>query len=96
MCILHPTGHKRTHGLKFQSVMTPNGLIANLLRPYEGKRHDAGIFRESNLAHDLSRHMNFPNGEPYSLYGDVAYPINQHLLGCFKSIDLTGQELEFN
>ena len=42
--------------------MTPNGLIANLTGPY-GKRHDAVIFRESNLAHDLSRHMNFPNGK---------------------------------
>ena len=67
--------------------MTPNGLIANLSGPYEGKRHDAGIFRESNLAYDLSRHMNFQNGEPCCLYGDAAYPINQHL---------TAQELEFN
>ena len=84
------------HGSKFQSVMTPTSLIAYLSGPYEGKHHGACIFRESNLAHDLSRHVNFPNGEPCSLYGDAAYPINQHLLGCFKSIDLTGQELEFN
>ena len=26
-------GHKRVHGLKFQSVALPNGLIANLFRP---------------------------------------------------------------
>ena len=84
------------HGSKFQSVMTPNSFIAYLSGPYEGKHHGAGIFRESNLAHDLSRHVNFPNGEPCSLYSDVAYPINQHLLGCFKSIDLTAQEFEFN
>ena len=76
--------------------MTPNGLIANLSGPYEGKRHDASIFRESNLAHDLSRYMNFPNGEPCCLYRDAAYPINQHLLGPFKGINLTAQELEFN
>ena len=84
------------HGSKFQSVMTPNSLIAYLSGPYEGKHHDAGIFRESNLAHDLSRRLNFPNVESCSLYSDAAYSINQHLLGCFKSIDLTGQELEFN
>ena len=76
--------------------MKPNGLIANLSGPYEGKRHDAGIFRESNLAHDLSRYMNFLNGEPCCLYGDAAYPISQHLLGPFKGINLTAQELEFN
>ena len=35
-------GQKRVHGLKFQSVMVPNGLIANLYGPVEGKRHDSG------------------------------------------------------
>ena len=31
-------GHKRVHSIKFQSVVTPNGLIANLFGPYEGKK----------------------------------------------------------
>ena len=26
-------GHKRIHGLKFQSIALPNGLIGNILRP---------------------------------------------------------------
>ena len=50
VCILYPTGHKPTHGLKFQSVMTPNGLIASLSGPYEGKRHDALIFRVTRIS----------------------------------------------
>lgn len=29
-------GHKRVHALKFQSVVLPNGLTANLNGPYEG------------------------------------------------------------
>ena len=32
-------GHKRHHGLKYQSVVTPSGMIANLYGPIEGKRH---------------------------------------------------------
>ena len=36
-------GHKRVHSLKYQAVVTPNGLIANLYGPVEGKRHDAGM-----------------------------------------------------
>ena len=94
--MLYPTGHQRTHGLKFQSVMTPNGLIANLSGPYEGKRFDAGIFRENKLAHNLSCYMNLLNEETCCLYGDAEYPINQHLLVPFKGIKLTAQELEFN
>ena len=46
--IAHPTknqgvmynGHKRVHAIKVQSVVTPNGLNANLSGPFEGKRHD--------------------------------------------------------
>ena len=33
-------GHKRTHALKFHSLALPNGLIANVSGPFEGKRHD--------------------------------------------------------
>lgn len=43
------SGHKRIHGIKLQSVVTPNGLIAILSGPYESKRHDAVMFRESGL-----------------------------------------------
>ena len=32
-------GNKRYHCIKFQSVVAPNGLIANLFGPVEGKRH---------------------------------------------------------
>lgn len=28
-------GHKRVHGLKFQSVVLPNGLVANLFGPVD-------------------------------------------------------------
>ena len=34
-------GHKRVHALKFQAIALPNGLIANLYGPVEGRRHDS-------------------------------------------------------
>ena len=46
-------GHKRVHGIKFQSVVVPNGLIANLSGPYEGKKHDSMMLNESGLLGDL-------------------------------------------
>ena len=36
-------GHKRVHGIKCQSVVAPNGLIASLFGPVEGRRYDSGI-----------------------------------------------------
>lgn len=90
------SGHKRIHGIKFQSVVTPNGLIANLSGPFEGKRHDAAMFRESGLGHELARYMNSPNGEPYCLYGDAAYAVNQYVIGPVKGIRINPEEAEFN
>ena len=46
-------GHKRTHALKFQSVVIPNSLIANLSGPYEGKRHDSIMLQQSGLLGEL-------------------------------------------
>lgn len=35
--------HKRVHGLKVQCVVVPNGLIASLFGPVEGRRYDIGL-----------------------------------------------------
>ena len=89
-------GHKRVHALKFQSVLAPNGLIGNLYGPIEGKRHDAGMLRESNLLNDLRLHSFDRNNSPLCLYGDPAYPLNIHLIGPFKGINLTNAQKQFN
>ena len=36
-------GHKRCHGIKFQSIVAPNGLTAHLFGPFEGRRHDSAM-----------------------------------------------------
>ena len=36
-------GHKKDYAIKFQSIVAPNSLIANLSGPVEGKRHDSAI-----------------------------------------------------
>ena len=46
-------GHKRVHSLKFQSVVTPNGMNANLFGPVEGRRHDSGMLGDSGLLNKL-------------------------------------------
>ena len=89
-------GHKRVHALKFQSVLTPNGLIANLFGPIEGRRHDARMLRESNLLTHLQQFSFNGNGQPLCLYGDPAYPISVHLLGPFQGKNLNPQQTDFN
>ncbi|CAC5395948.1 unnamed protein product [Mytilus coruscus] len=90
------SGHKRVHGLKFQSVVAPNGLVANLFGPIEGRRHDSGMLRESGLMNQLEGTMNRVDGTPYSLYGDPAYPLRPHLIAPYRGAALTAEEQEFN
>ena len=88
-------GHKRVHGIKFQSVVTPNGLIANLCGPFEGKRHDSVMLHESGLLNELQR-VAFYNGQPLCLYGDPAYPLGVHLQAPYRSNNLTPQMTLYN
>ena len=55
-------GYKRVHAVKFQSVVTPNGLITNLFGPIKGRKHDAAMLRESNLLDGLRQFWHFAKG----------------------------------
>lgn len=76
--------------------MTPNGLICNLFGPIEGRHHDAFMLAESGLTNQLIQNMNDPNGQPYVLYGDPAYPVSNHILAPFRGAHLTQAETTFN
>ncbi|CAB3977112.1 Hypothetical predicted protein [Paramuricea clavata] len=78
-------GHKRLHAIKFQSICIPNGLIANLSGPWEGRMNDARILGESGLMQDLRQHAFAPDGTPLCLYGDPAYPLRVHLQQPFRN-----------
>ncbi|CAB4016993.1 Hypothetical predicted protein, partial [Paramuricea clavata] len=87
-------GHKKVHALKFQSVVVPNGMIANLYGPVEGKRHDAGMLAESGLLQTLEAFST--SGQPMCLYGDPAYPLRVHSQAPFREANLTNRMQLFN
>lgn len=89
-------GHKKVHAIKFQSVVAPNGLIANLFGPVEGRKHDSGMLADSNLLNHLNQHSFDTNGNPLCIYGDPAYPLRVHLQAGFKGANRTPQENLWN
>ncbi|XP_066928677.1 uncharacterized protein [Clytia hemisphaerica] len=89
-------GHKRVHALKFQSVVAPNGLIANLYGPMEGRRHDCALLNASGLLQDLQNFSNDAAGNPLCIYGDPAYPIRAHLISPFQGAQLNNNQKAFN
>ena len=80
-------GRKRIDALKFQSVVAPIGLIANLYGPVEGRRHNSTVLAMSGLLHQLEQHSFRPGGETLWLYGDPAYPHRVHLQRPFVSVE---------
>lgn len=90
-------GHKRIHSIKFQSLVTPDGMITNLYGPLEGRRHDCGLLRMSGIMEkmeELNRHDR--DGLPFSIYGDPAYPLRNYLLCPYRGANLTEQQMLFN
>jgi hypothetical protein len=92
------TRYKRCHGLKFQSVVTPDGYIACLSGPYVARRHDVRILRESGLLEMLQQLMpeDESNGPIYYLYGDLAYEHRQHIFSGFRNAQPNTPRSRFN
>ena len=82
-------GHKKVHSIKFQSIATPNGLIASLYGPVEGKRYDSAMLTQSQVLNQLQRLSFNPHGDTLYVYGDPAYPLRPQLQGPFRGARLT-------
>ena len=89
-------GHKRVHAIKFQSVVTPNGLVANMFGPVEGRRHDSAMLAQSGLLPQMQQHSHAQDGRVLCIYGDPAYPLRRHLQAPFRGPGLTQQQDDFN
>ena len=75
--------------------MVPNGLIANLYGPVEGKRHDCALLRESRILEKMV-HMHNADGVAMAVYGDPAYVMRDHIYCPFQGAYLTEEEKAFN
>ncbi|KAF2881880.1 hypothetical protein ILUMI_24296 [Ignelater luminosus] len=85
------SGHKRTHCVKYQSAVSPDGIICSLKGAYPETRHDAGIFRESGLYEQYT----FPN-KKFVLYGDPAYSVQELLIAPYRNRNHTDEQHAFN
>ena len=81
-------GHKRVHAMKFQSVVLPNGIIANLGGPYKGRRHNSSMLQQSGLK--CVAHF---NDKPLCWYGDPPYTLGVHLQTPFHCASIRGMDL---
>ena len=84
-------GHKRVHGIKFQSIVCPDGMVANLYGAIEGRCHDSFMVARSGILDQFG-----PHGEILCIYGDPAHPLRAHLQTPFKGANLTPLQISRN
>ena len=77
------TGYGRKHGVKFQTVVSPNGMITDLFGPIMARRGDGHMLRVSQILTRMGQFVHAA-GAHYYLYGDPAYPLHRFLLRGFK------------
>lgn len=67
------SGYKKYHSLKYQAVVTPDGMIVHLAGPYPGAHHDSFMLTDSKIEQYFAMHANDANGNPMPSYGDEGY-----------------------
>jgi hypothetical protein len=55
------SGYKKRHGIKFQGIVTPDGLMTSCDGPYLGEANDNRMVRESGLETRLREVFPFPS-----------------------------------
>lgn len=88
-------GHHRDHGLAYQAVMAPNGMLMDAWGPVSGRRHDSYLLRVSELKPRLAA-VQDPHQPQMKVYGDAAYRLLSHVRRGFKGVNLTEEQRAFN
>lgn len=94
------SGHKKQHGIGFQGIVTPDGMLSSLIGPYYGKDNDWAMFLRSGVTRRLRRIMNaVPGRRMLYLYGDPAYHNSYGVMAPFDKRNdavITPEQRAFN
>jgi hypothetical protein len=91
-------GKNRVHSIKFQSIVSWDGMIAHLSGPWAGARHDSGIFNESPLPVVLGSLpcVPSPGNPPVALYADEGYALSPRIFVPYADGRVCARHAAFN
>lgn len=91
--------HKQ-HGLQFQVITLPNGMVLHCSSPFKGSAIDQSMFNESNME-ELLDTLVYPEDDQeenqfYNLYGNKRYSGKLRLAVPFEGNHLTQEQKQYN
>jgi DDE superfamily endonuclease len=86
-------GHKRCHGLNFQTVATPDGSNFHLFGPEEGRRHDSTLYRISDMNAVLAQSL-VVNDLQLCLVAESDYTLHLWLQAMFLGTKNANDEIQ--
>lgn len=93
------SGDKHDHTLQFLAIVVPDGLVASMYGPFEGRAGDWGMFKESGLEEKITGYAKDEKGDQLYVYGDKAFYLEQGVIGAYRAqrnVGLTTDEAVFN
>lgn len=88
-------GWKRCHGIKFQAISFPDGMIGSFYGPVVGRRHDCYLLDNSKLE-EKTVAIKTQYYIDFKIYGDPAYRRSSAFLTPFLSSSTNAQALAMN
>ena len=86
------TGWKKVHGVKFQTVSLPNGMLYHVYGPVSCRRGDMFTLPHSQIQNKLKDVMASSFEVKYHVYGDSAYSRNDEITGHIEGSSLTDRQ----
>jgi len=84
----YSSGEEGYHGIKFQSIVTPDGLISSSIGPEFGSKGDWKLWQQSSIERYL---RNFFSESPIlCLYGDPPYASAYGIIGPYRATARNG------
>ena len=89
-------GKDRVHALKYQVLVTPDGIMRHVTGPYCGSRHDQHMVNKSEVLDWVLQHDRSRDGHVYVTYADAGYAVAPGLMRPFPDSAVNISHKAFN
>jgi hypothetical protein len=89
-------GKDKTHALKYQVVVTPDGIMRHVYGPVCGSRHDQFMVHASQVLQWVTSHGHSATGHPFVCYADAGYAVAPGLMRPFADEAINIHHKAFN